>query len=138
MFAFCLLPSTFHLPPSTFHLPPSTFNLLPSVFYLQPSTYSPLPMNISDIEAFGHSSGIYDFMNSKWGWPAVESLHYLALATLLGTVGLFDLRLLGFARDISIAALHRYVPLGVAAYLSNLITGSLFFVSAPDQYAYNP
>jgi hypothetical protein len=37
-------------------------------------------------------------MNSKWGWPAIESLHYLALAMLLGTAGLFDLRLLGFAR----------------------------------------
>jgi hypothetical protein len=95
-------------------------------------------MTISDIESFAHATGIYDFMNTKWGWPSIESLHYLGLATLLGTVGLFDLRLLGFARDISIAALHKFVPLGVVAYLNNILTGSLFFVTAPDQYAYNP
>ncbi len=95
-------------------------------------------MSIADIESFARSSGIYDFMNTKWGWPFIESLHYLALAMLLGTVGLFDLRLLGFARGISIGALHRFVPLGVVAYINNIITGSMFFVSAPDQYAYNP
>jgi hypothetical protein len=95
-------------------------------------------MTIADIESFAHTSGIYAFMNSKWGWPAIESLHYLGLAVLLGTVGFFDLRLLGFARGIAISALHKFVPLGVAAYLSNLLTGSMFFMSAPDQYAYNP
>ena len=95
-------------------------------------------MTISDIEAFAHASGVYDFMNTKWGWPAIESIHYFALATLLGTVGLFDLRLLGFARGVSIAALHKYVPFGAVAYLINIFTGSLFFMSAPDQYAYNP
>jgi len=95
-------------------------------------------MSIADIAAFGQSSGIYAFMNTKWGWPCAESLHYVALALLLGTVGLFDLRLLGYAHGISLAALHKFVPIGVLAYLANIITGSFFFVSAPDQYAYNP
>ena len=95
-------------------------------------------MSVETIAAFGKGSGIYAFMTSTWGWPFVESLHYLALATLLGTVGLFDLRMLGLARGVSMAALHKLVPFGIGAYIANVLTGSLFFVSAPDQYLYNP
>jgi hypothetical protein len=95
-------------------------------------------MDIAAIDAFGKSSGIYAFMNTAWGWPCIESLHYIALATLIGTVGLFDLRMLGFARSVPLPGLHKLVPFGVFAYIANIVTGSLFFVSAPDQYAYNP
>jgi hypothetical protein len=95
-------------------------------------------MDISAIEAFAKDSGIYAFMNTAWGWPFIESLHYIALAVLLGTVGLFDLRMLGMAKAIPLSGLHKAVPYGVFAYLANIATGSLFFVSAPDQYAYNP
>ncbi|CAN5192409.1 hypothetical protein BH11PSE2_BH11PSE2_16600 [soil metagenome] len=95
-------------------------------------------MDVESIAAFGKSSGVYAFMNTAYGWPFIESLHYLGLATLLGTVGLFDLRMLGLGKGIPMASLHRYVPFGVAAYLCNIATGSLFFMSAPDQYAYNP
>jgi hypothetical protein len=95
-------------------------------------------MDIVSIEAFAKSSGIYAFMNTPWGWPFIESLHYIALTLLIGTVGLFDLRMLGMARSISLSALHQIVPLGVFAYLANIITGLMFFVCAPDQYLYNP
>ena len=37
------------------------------------------------------------FMNSKWGWPICETVHFLGLSLLVGTVGMFDLRLLGWA-----------------------------------------
>jgi Family of unknown function (DUF6644) len=95
-------------------------------------------MIVETLQHIGDTSGIYAFMNTAWGWPAIESLHFIGLATLLGTVGLFDLRLLGFARGISMAALHRFVPFGVAALIANALTGALFLVSAPDQYVYNP
>ena len=95
-------------------------------------------MDIASIDAFGKSSGIFAFMNTAWGWPFFESLHYLGLTVLLATVGLFDLRMLGFAKSIPLAAMHKFVPFGVGAYLVNVITGFCFFVSAPDQYAFNP
>lgn len=95
-------------------------------------------MDVEAIAAFGRDSGIYGFMNSKWGWPTVESVHFVALSVLLGSVGLFDLRVLGLARAIPMPALHRLVPFGVAAFATNVVTGSLFFVSAPDQYMFNP
>ena len=93
---------------------------------------------VDAIAAFGRDSGIHGFMNTAWGWPTIESVHFLALAVLLGTVGLFDLRVLGLARAIPMPALHRFVPFGVAAYAVNAATGFMFFVSAPDQYAWNP
>ena len=95
-------------------------------------------MDVEAIAAFGRDSGIYGFMNSKWGWPTVESVHFLSLSVLLGTVGVFDLRALGAVRHIPIASLHRLIPFGVAAFCVNIVTGLMFFVSAPDQYAFNP
>ena len=37
---------------------------------------------------------------SVWGWPVLESLHFIGMSVLIGTIGLFDLRLLGFARGV--------------------------------------
>jgi hypothetical protein len=87
---------------------------------------------------FSHKSGIYDFMHSTWGWPAVETLHFMGLALLIGTVGLFDLRMMGLARGIPMDALHKLVPWGVAGYALNVMTGVMFVTSEPDQYLFNP
>jgi hypothetical protein len=87
---------------------------------------------------FSQKSGIYDFMHSTWGWPAVETLHFMGLSLLIGTVGLFDLRMLGLAKGIPMNALHRLVPWGVGGYALNVMTGVMFVTSAPDQYLFNP
>ena len=63
--------------------------------------------------------------HSQWAWPVLESLHFIGMSVLIGTIGLFDLRLLGFARGVPYAALHRLIPLGIAAYTLNLLTGHL-------------
>ena len=90
------------------------------------------------IDALGHDSGVFDLMNTAWGWPIAESLHFIGLSLLLGTIGIVDLRLLGFARKIPVFELHRITRFGIAGFAINLITGVAFFVSAPDQYLYNP
>ena len=87
---------------------------------------------------FSQATGIYAFMNSPWGWPIAESLHFFGLCLLIGTVGLFDLRMMGFADDIALSELHRLIPIGVAGYLVNVITGTMFLSTAPDQYLFNP
>jgi hypothetical protein len=68
----------------------------------------------------------------------VESLHFIGLTVLIGTIGVFDLRMLGLARGVPMGALHDLVRWGVAGYALNAVTGSLFVVSAPDQYLFNP
>ena len=60
--------------------------------------------------SFSQATGIYSFMNSPWGWPVAESIHFFGLCLLVGTVGLFDLRMMGFAKEISLADLHRLGP----------------------------
>jgi hypothetical protein len=77
-------------------------------------------------------------MQTAWGWPIAESLHFIGLSLLIGTVGLFDLRLLGLARRIPIAAMHRLVPWGIAGFGINAISGLAFLMTEPDQYLYNP
>ena len=76
--------------------------------------------------------------HSVWGWPVLESLHFMGMSVLIGTIGLFDLRLLGFARGVPYAALHRLIPLGIGAYTLNLLTGLVFLSGMPDQYLWNP
>jgi hypothetical protein len=95
-------------------------------------------VNVDAIAAFGHATGIYAFMNTAYGWPAVEVVHFVALSVLLGSVGLFDLRALGVARAVRMPALHRLVPFGVGAFVVSALSGLVFFMSAPDQYMFYP
>ncbi len=83
-------------------------------------------------------SGIYDVMYSAWGWPVVEILHFTGLCLLMGAVGMFDLRMMGVVRGISLPALHKLVPWGVGGFALSVATGVMFVSSAPDQYLYNP
>jgi hypothetical protein len=78
------------------------------------------------------------FMATRWGWPAMESIHFIGLSLLIGTIVVFDLRLLGMGRRIPIAALHKLIPWGIAGYGINLVSGAMFLMAAPDQYIYNP
>ncbi|MDG2420952.1 MAG: hypothetical protein P8N40_04570 [Gammaproteobacteria bacterium] len=93
---------------------------------------------IDYLSAFSSSTGIYTIMNTPWGWPIVESMHFLGLSLLIGTVGIFDLRLLGIGQGIAYSDLHKLVKIGVIGYAINVTTGVMFLTTAPDQYIYNP
>jgi uncharacterized membrane-anchored protein len=72
-----------------------------------------------------------------WVWPILESLHFCALTVLAGTVGLFDLRVLGLVKGITPSALHATLRWGVIAFLVSAITGVMFISGASEQYFYN-
>jgi hypothetical protein len=95
-------------------------------------------MTPETLAAIGEATGVAQLMNTSFAWPWVESAHFFGLALLLGTLGLFDLRVLGVAKSIPTDALHRLVPISIGAFLLNLVTGSMFLVTSPDQYLYNP
>jgi len=90
------------------------------------------------VSAFASVKPIRDFMHTQWGWPAAESLHFIGLTLLVGTIFVFDMRLLGIAKGIPIRLLHRLVPWGLTGYALTLVTGMLFLLAEPDQYIYNP
>ena len=75
--------------------------------------------------------------HSTWAWPVLEILHFMGLSLILGTIGVFDLRLMGWVKGIPPAALHRAVPIGVAGFCVNVITGSMFFAAEPFFYIGN-
>jgi hypothetical protein len=94
--------------------------------------------NPDAIEAWAKSVGIFQLMNTTWAWPLAEIIHFFGLCLLIATVGMFDLRMMGVARGVSMQALHRLVPFGISGYAMCAITGFLFVVTAPGQYLYNP
>lgn len=84
------------------------------------------------------TTALADYMNGWWEWPIAESLHFIGLSLLMGTVGLFDLRLMGLGKQIPLSALHRLIPWGIGGYVLNMLTGICFLTAAANQYMYNP
>jgi hypothetical protein len=75
--------------------------------------------------------------NYGWLWPINETLHFCGLTLLAGTVGLFDLRVLGVAKGIAPSTLHATLPWGIAGFVISIVTGVQFIFGAPEQYFYN-
>ena len=76
---------------------------------------------------------------SPWLYPAAEFLHILGFVLLVGAAVLFDLRLLGLSRDISISALAAHVlPWARAGLALAAATGVLMFLSEASATAANP
>src|SRR5262245_24786249 len=73
-----------------------------------------------------------------WIWPLCETLHFIGLALVIGIAGFFDLRLMGFFKQIAIDDARALMPLAVIGFLLNLTTGVVFFIGHPEQYAHNP
>jgi hypothetical protein len=69
-----------------------------------------------------------------WGWPLAETLHFIGLCLLIGVIGTLDLRMLGMARGLSIASMHRLVPWGVLGFALNVISGIAFIAADPGRF----
>ena len=63
-----------------------------------------------------------------WLYPAVEIVHIVGFVILVGSVVMFDLRVLGLSKQIPVRALARHLlPWSVTALLLILPTGLLMF-----------
>jgi hypothetical protein len=74
---------------------------------------------------------------SVWIWPLCETIHFIGLALLIGSVGFFDLRLIGFFRRIPVNAARDLMPFALIGFLLNLSTGLIFLTGHPEQYVHN-
>ena len=74
---------------------------------------------------------------SKWWWAFMMDLHFVGLALLIGTVGILNLRMLGFAKPLPIAPLHRLMPWAMAGFGVNTLTGMLAFIGMPNYYTFD-
>jgi uncharacterized membrane protein len=74
---------------------------------------------------------------SKWWWTFMMAMHFLGLILIVGTVGLFDIRIMGFLKQLPIAPLHRLLPWGMAGLAVNVLTGLLAFAGRPENYIFS-
>jgi hypothetical protein len=77
---------------------------------------------------------------SVWLFPAIETVHLLGMAALVGTVGAFDLRLLGWVmRHAPVSETgRRLLPWAWAGFAVQVLTGALLFSSEAVKIYPNP
>lgn len=74
-----------------------------------------------------------------WLYPAVEIVHIAGFSVLVGSVVLFDLRVLGFARTLPVAALGAHLlRWALGSVLLVVPAGVLLFSAHPVELAANP
>jgi len=77
-----------------------------------------------------------EFMRAYWwAFPAAETLHFIGLSLLIGSLAVIDLRLLGFARSLSIKVVHQLLVWTWIGFAINVLTG-LLFISAQASFYY--
>ena len=72
---------------------------------------------------------------NKWWWASMMVLHFVGLSLIIGVVGAINLRIMGFAKELPLAPLHRLLPLAMAGLGINVLTGMLAFIGMPTYYA---
>ncbi len=71
-----------------------------------------------------------EIRDSSWLFPVIESIHVLGIVVLVGSTGLFDMRLLGrgLLRDKTVSQIKKEItPWVWGSFAVMVITGSLMF-----------
>ena len=75
---------------------------------------------------------------SAWLYPIVEIVHIVGFSVLVGSVAMFDMRVLGFARTVPVLAAGRMLlPWAVGSLLLIVPAGLLLFSAHPQELARN-
>ena len=70
----------------------------------------------------------------RWFWAFLMALHFIGLALIVGTVGILDIRILGFLKQLAAGPLHRFIPWAMLGLAVNILTGLLAFIGQPENY----
>jgi len=89
------------------------------------------------IESSAFSSTI---ASSEWMFPTIETIHVIAIVTVIGAIAMMDMRLLGLASaNRTVRALaDDTLPVTWTAFALAVVTGLLLFVSKATSYMVNP
>ena len=66
---------------------------------------------------------------SLWAYPLFETMHTIGMATLVGSLGLINLRVLGYKPELRILDTQRLLPLAWIGFTLNLVSGLCLFAS---------
>jgi len=77
---------------------------------------------------------------STWAFPTLETIHVIAIVTVVGSVAIMDLRLLGLAsRKVPVTVVEKDTLRWTwAAFVVAAISGSLLVMSKAPNYVANP
>lgn len=93
---------------------------------------------MQQVSAWLSSTAISQYIiDHRWIFPGFEIFHFIGMAMLVGFALTLDLRMLGIARNMSIAPLHRLLAFGLTGFAITAVTGAGFVVAAPSQYLPN-
>jgi hypothetical protein len=74
-----------------------------------------------------------------WLYPIVEIVHILGFVLLVGAVAMFDFRVLGASRTVSVQALARHLlPWSVGGLVLIVPAGLMMFSAHPHDFVDNP
>jgi uncharacterized membrane protein len=76
-------------------------------------------------------------IDNEWFWAFLMAAHFIGLAMIVGTVGILDLRMMGFLKQLPMAPVHRFMPWAMAGLAANILTGLLAFIGQPENYIYS-
>jgi hypothetical protein len=91
---------------------------------------------LSLLQSWSNWAPVVFIRDSKFGMPAVQSIHLMGLTILLATVLLLDLRLAGLGmRDYGLSWLARQLkPWTLGAITAMIASGFLMFLGTPGKY----
>jgi predicted outer membrane lipoprotein len=69
-----------------------------------------------------------------WVFPAAEMVHFFGLCLLMGSLLMIDLRVLGFARSVSIKKVLAFIPAAGVGLALNIASGVVFLCAYPENY----
>lgn len=87
------------------------------------------------------SSGLGSYIAaSTWAFPTIETLHVIFLVSVLGTIFVVDLRMLGWTSNkFAVTAVAKdTLPWTWGAFVGAAITGTLLWTSKATSYMANP
>src|SRR5437867_12952628 len=86
--------------------------------------------DVSQTEGTVSAMGAY-VLGHGWVWPTCETLRFIGLCLLLGTILTIDLRMLGIMKSVLLAELRGLIPWALAGFSINLDTAMVFFITTP-------
>lgn len=86
-------------------------------------------------ETWIQSTWLNKFMvGNPAAFTTAETLHFMGLTVLMGSLLVIDLRGLGFLKRMPLLEVHKLVPFAIGAFAVQLITGIGFISTNPHHY----
>ena len=71
---------------------------------------------------------------SLWAYPFFETMHTIGMAMVIGSLGLINLRVLGYKSEMPILGTQKLLPLAWIGFTMNLISGLALFASDAQHF----